>query len=513
MRIAGEAGTAQEALRLVAAAPPDIIFTDICMPLMDGIEFSGLVLQKYPQIKIVIVTGYEEFEYAKRSIKAGVADFILKPINDEEIQKVLCALKEKIAVEKAKQEEHLQLKKQLEESLPYLRERFFNELLSNNLTAEQIKEQFDFYHIEIGAADSGAPGRGQIAVVDLTLADRNLCEEERLILRMRMMNAIKELLAEEAYFPTFFDYSQRIVIFANGHTAAELTKRCQQIGALLRRQFQRPFCIGVGTPHPLERLRFSYREACEALRHQVLLGKNQVIEFAAINPETPARLGFVHEALDMFGFYLKAGLEEQALDSLCAYHRELERQETVNLDLLRVTAVNVISVIQNVLAETGADIAALWQDHPQPYAAVFKMDTYPEIKGYLESLTLQTVRVVHGLRNRKVNKVIQEIENYLINHYPDSKLSLAEVARVHYLNPSYLCRVFKQNTGQSFVEYLTRIRMEKAIKLLRETDLKAYEIADKVGINDPHYFGVCFKKYTGKSLQEFKGASKTGTDF
>ena len=86
----------------------------------------------------------------------------------------------------------------------------------------------------------------------------------------------------------------------------------------------------------------------------------------------------------------------------------------------------------------------------------------------------------------------------------NSEISLSNSAKEFFLNVSYLSRIFKQETGQTFVEYLTKARMEKAIKLLKETDLKAYQIAENVGIVDPHYFGICFKKYTNMSINDFK---------
>ena len=127
---------------------PDVIFTDICMPYMDGIEFGKIVFEKYPSIKIIILTGYEEFEYAKRSIKIGIADFLLKPINDDEIRKVAINIKEKIEAEKNHRAEYNRLKKQLEESMPYLKERLLNELIQNNLENDDMKQRLDYFNIK-----------------------------------------------------------------------------------------------------------------------------------------------------------------------------------------------------------------------------------------------------------------------------------------------------------------------------------------------------------------------------
>jgi two-component system response regulator YesN len=498
MRIVGEAGTAEEALELVDRLVPDIIFTDICMPAMDGIEFSRQVLLKYPFIKIVIVTGYDEFDYAKRSIKAGVSDFILKPIDDEEISRVLKNLKNRIRVEKAQQDEYRRVKKQLEENLPYLRERFLNELLINKITEAQFYKQLGYYQIEVQSSFY------QAAVVEMVFSGNDVGEEERLMLRFRVMEQIKVMMKDEKCYQFFFDPNQRIVVLYNGALEQEMLGCCEHIQNTILKQYPISFGVGIGTSRCSNEIRDTYREACEALKYQILLGKNQIICFADINLETSAQSNFQDESLDMFSFYLKAGLELQALESLKDLYRMNDENKTCDIETIRVAAVHVIAIIFKVLAEAGANIAEIREDTSDPYAVVFRMDTYPEVKIFLENLTRQTIQTIQLLRNRKANKAVKEIESYLIQHYADPELSLADVAKAHFLNPSYLSRIFKQNNGQTFVEYLTRIRMEKAIRLLTETNLKAYEIAERVGITNPYYFSICFKKFTGKSVHEYK---------
>lgn len=123
---------------------------------------------------------------------------------------------------------------------------------------------------------------------------------------------------------------------------------------------------------------------------------------------------------------------------------------------------------------------------------------------YLNEETNKSDFYIKGDRSKKVNKVCIEIVEYIQKNIADPELSLSSIANKFYLNPSYLCRVFKQEIGQSFIEYLTKIRIEKAIELLRETDLRNYEVCEKIGVLDPNYFGKCFKKYTGISVSDFK---------
>jgi two-component system response regulator YesN len=150
MEIIGEASGAQEALELTDKLSPDIIFTDICMPYIDGIELSRLVFEKYPNIKIVILTGYEEFEYAKKSLKLGIADFLLKPINDDEIRKSALDMKEKIEAERSHSNEYNRLKTLLEENRPYLKEKFLNEFIRGDMSEAEIFEKQAYFDLNFG---------------------------------------------------------------------------------------------------------------------------------------------------------------------------------------------------------------------------------------------------------------------------------------------------------------------------------------------------------------------------
>ena len=320
--IAGEASGASEALAMVDQLLPDLVFTDICMPSMDGIELSELILAKYPWIKVVIITGYEDFDYAKRSIQAGVAEYILKPINDAEIVRVLSKIKGKITAQKDRDGEYERLKQRLER----------------------------------------------------------------------------------------------------------------------------------------------------------------------------------------FNFYLKAGLEEQALQLLEQFFQEVSAYHSLTFDQIRMAGLQIVMAIMNTLNELRIDAGPFYEPGLSPYDQVLVMDNLSDMGDCVLKLTRQVLAHINEMRYRKVNKVIREVQEYLRQNYANSDISQTTVAKLFYVNPSYLSRIFKQAINLTFVEYLTQIRMEKAKQFLQETDLKAYQIAERIGIGDPHYFGICFKKYTGMSVNDYRKA-------
>jgi len=497
--IIGEAAGAQEGLELVDRLMPDVIFTDICMPFMDGIEFSKIVYERYPLIKIVVLTGYGEFDYAKRSIKIGIADFLLKPINDDEIRKVALNIREKIESERNYRTEYNRLKKHLEENKPFLRERTLNQLLQHSFRREDVLHKIDYLNIKINLDYI------QVAVIDVFHVDtaEDIGEEEKLLLKMESIEMVEHYFRDDVYINVFFDNSQKIVVL-NSEKAVDITECLEDIKSMLINKLKCFVCIGIGNPYnSVEKLNISYKEACNALDYKVIAGKNQVINYCDIN-FSQEQFSAQNDQIDTFTFYLKAGMRTKAFELLDIIFNESAMGKNSRIESIRVTASSIVSVVLGVISEMGMSISDIFTLSGQPFDEVFRIDTFPDMKNYLKDLINSTVEKIENMQTKKVNLAVKQVRDYIDENLTNSELSLSSTAKGFYMNMSYLSRIFKQETGQTFVEYLTKARMEKAMKLLRETDLKAYQIAENIGIIDPHYFGICFKKYTGVSVNDFK---------
>lgn len=497
--ITGEAAGAREALELIETEIPDIIFTDICMPHMDGLELSQIIREKYPWVKIVILTGHEEFEYAKRSIQVGVTDFILKPIHDLEIKKVVLSLKDKILKERAEREEYQRLKQQLTDNLPYLKEKFFNELLQNKTFDADVKEKLKYFRIDFGLCPF------HVAVIEISpcLPTDNTDPEKQLMLAIQGMTLITEYYGKRPHIYIFFDYQQRIVVL-NNNSEIETVALLESIKLLLQKELHSCVTVGIGQSYPNpERIHYSYREALDALNYKLLVGKDQIISYNDLNL-TPQKTPSTNCQNEELSFFIRAGCCEKALDWLEHFFGGISNDPTFTIDSLRAKAFMVLATTLNTIDAMGLKTGDIFPDDIRPYDRIFQNDTLPEMKDYLKDLVSTVTIAVKNLQDKKEGSITTEVQEYLLKNLADSDLSLTKVAQEFYLNSSYLSRIFKQATGATFVEFLTKIRMEKAIKLLRETDQKAYQIGEAVGIPDPHYFGVCFKKYTGMSVNEFR---------
>lgn len=500
MEIAGEASCAQEALELVDRLNPDIIYADICMPYIDGIEFSKMAFEKYPDVKIIILTGYEEFEYAKRSIKLGIADFLLKPINDDEILKSALNIKEKIISERTHSDEYKRLKMLLEENHPYLKEKFLNEFIQGKMSADEILEKQAYFNLNFES------GIFQVAFLEAEKpgAGINQGAEQKLLLQMQCMEAVRQFFRNDSQITVFFDNTQRIVIL-NTDTEVDFTECCETLRIMLANKIKCIVSIGIGNRcKGQENIQQTCREAFYALSYGAVLGKNQVISYNAVDLSRGKRLGIKSKLFDEFEFYLKAGLAEKAMEIFNDSCESIAPDSGNTVENIWVLASNVISEILSVMNETGLKIDEVFEDGDEPFKHVFRICSLPEMKDYISAIVYKTVNLLEKLKSKKVNKTITEIKDYLNSNISSSDLSLSSVAAKFYLNSSYLSRIFKQETGQTFIEYLTKARMELAVSLLNQTAMKAYEIAERIGIKDPHYFSICFKKYTGISVNDYR---------
>ncbi len=500
--VVGEASNAHEALDLVDQLKPDVIFTDIYMPFMDGLEFGKIVFEKYASIKIIVLTGYEEFEYAKKSIKIGIADFLLKPINDDEIRKVALNMKAKIDSERTQRAEYDHAKKQLEENLPYLKEKLLNKMIQGSFEDEDIQQQLDFFHVNIN------PHHIQVAAIEGTFSEMSgeiAPEEERLLLNMQCCEMAAKYFRDDALVHVFLDNNQNIIVL-NSEPSIDFSECLEALRALLINKLKCCVSIGIGNLYTSrQRLKASYKEACNALAYKIVAGKNQVISYSDINfSQSSQPTNLQNDYSDALAFTLKAGMKKKAAELIEGAFGVGGNK--LSIASIRALASNILSILLNVITEIEINLAEIFPDNTQPFDQIFKIDTLPDMKDYLIKLAETTVNTISSMQSKKVNQSIEQVKDYLQQNLSDPEMSLSNTAKKFYMNMSYLSRIFKQETGYTFVEYLTKARMEKAIRLLKETDMKAYQIAEEVGIINPHYFGICFKKWTGVSVNDFKKA-------
>jgi len=505
MSIVGEAAHAYEALDLVRELKPDIIFTDINMPYLDGIEFSRMVLEEEPQVKIVIVTGHDEFEYARRSIKLGISDFILKPIRAAELMSVTDKLRHQFMTERTREEEYARLKLELAQAHPYLKERFVSQWLNGTLTKEDILEKAAYFGIPL----SSDQGTYQVAVVLITSEaatddDQAVSEERSILLEMSLKNRIESFYRDDTHVLLSSDHSGQLVILSINRDS-NMVSESEKLLRTLINAYACDVSIGVGRRYDsVMDVGQAYREAIRALQDRAFVGKNQVIYYEDVIGSRGQPYRSNPERLQELQLYISAGQTERASEIV----RALFSHTFTSVSEFRMAAMDVITQCQHAAIEQQLEDDRVFDQ--ETLISIVTSDDLPRLLRILDEYVRDVSRVIHDKNAAKEGDLVSRVTAYLENHLSDPSLSLSTTAERFFVSPGHLGRLMKKETGQTFVEFLTNIRMKKAEMLLRETDLKNYQVGEQVGIPDPHYFSIVFKKTLGLSASEYRNSFDIG---
>lgn len=500
----GDASDGELALPMIEQWKPDILITDIKMPFLDGLELSRIVRKRMPDMKIVILSGHDEFDYARAAMRIGVTEYCLKPVSSSELVGILHAVSHSIDADR-REKERLHLLRQQESSNSALtRDKLLGDVCRGLITtvdALQLASELsvpltaNYYAVVITDIRNG---EDRLIPVDHGAIEQ---AEDRF---QRMLEAMTPFLD--------FKSSRTERAWILKHESAErLTELLERIPGLIRGEVEREcgcrLNFGIGSVQDrVQHLHASFLEADEdrhwrrwsaqnlklirssdaAGEHPYFADRLRYIEFLKIG--SPAEAGaFIAEWAeglrgmdwrnDLYGFYLLNNLTIETIQAAKAIYRHLDGMDPA------------FQHLQDMLADVSS-----WEKAVQ----------------YLGRLAELFWQWRSGASGRYAD-VIRQVKDYIGRNFAQDQLSLQDVADYVKISPSHLSKVFSQETGQTFIEYLTHIRIRKAMELLQTTSDKSYAIAHQVGYNDAHYFSNLFKKITGKTTTDFRKEGRTET--
>ena len=494
----GAAGDGEEALELMKLQTPDIVISDIRMPFMDGLELAERMNEMYPWVKLVLLTGYQEYEYAKKAIEMRASEYLIKPIQN-------MALLQKVIELGAQIEQERTYSRQVQEGMPLLRQRYLQKLVMGAAGPD--------YHAEIKFL--GLPLHQDVFHVMVVKIDGLHSPEllkrysEKEIIKYCVHNIARELLGERGL--TFDCEDDEIAAIVTGNTDPKaLFERAYAFAEELLEQVKRyvktTITIGMGGAYEgYEKLAKSYQEARSSLAYRHYTGTSQII--TVHDTGLFADLNELHLAGLKKELYakVKLGLTEDALAVVNQLERKLfETQlEWSRVHLLVVEiAVVVFQGMQEWEEEAGSH-----KDFYTVSKELQELETVADIFRYLRAFVEGVTRDAMKVRESQTKGVVLKAMEYIDRHFSNENLYLQEVAGAVHVNPTYLSIIFKREKEINFSDYLLEVRMKKAIQLIRKGELKSYEVAQQVGYPNPQYFSVVFKKYTGYSPTESRNAA------
>lgn len=498
-------GTAENGLDGVEKARelrPDIIITDIVMPHLDGFKMVEAIREFIPNIKVIFISCFDNFSFAKSAINVNAMGYVLKPIIVGELMETVSKVTGLHIKEVKEKKEEVELVRRVRENFPILRDQFIRDILFGFLKDEKtIWEKNDF--LEVGLE------KGHYTVLAIECDD---LEDEREEQKQLKSLKVKEYICDfcrkqwenKSYYVTCIEkFRYAILINVHGDNAFDIMDYSEALKQELSNEFQLSFAIGISnTYNRITEVYKCYQEACDALKFKLYLGKNQTINYSDIyknsNSTAAANTSTMRNDLK---YLIMTGDKERInhfVDSL--FEKELFIVDTYYIQFICIT---IIYYIQINLLELNEKPSNIMEEIFMTVDRYYKLNTVDDAKHWLKNLIWKVSSYMNSKDRRKNKKVIEVLKNFMHENY-NKDLTVAEIAQKAYLSPCYANYIFKKETGVTLMEYLTRIRMEEAQRLLRNSLLKVYEIADMVGYKSSSYFSSVFKEHFKMTPLEFR---------
>jgi two-component system, response regulator YesN len=490
--LCGEAPDGELALPLLGATRPDVLITDIKMPFMDGLQLCKVVRERMPSTKVVILSGHDEFDYAQQAIKLGVTEYLLKPVTVQQLHQVLQRLALQLDRERQEQAAVQGLRQQVEESRAALIERLWFKLLVGAISLPDAIEQSERLSFDLIA-------RCYVVVV-IRIAPRDAGVKLDYSGFQRAQDVVSDVVGNDPDVAVLRKDLEEFVLILKGNTSTYLVEARDVLLDRIQARVDQTTCqliSGVGAPRSrITDLGPSFLEALAAVENAAHEQGDQ----PAAGVTAAEWLAVDRSALED---YLKCGISEELEEFFDSFILPLgtTRRSTIVknyilLDLVFTTA--------RLIKQWGGEPDQVLPELNQLETILANVNTIEEIKEHAQPLLNRALAFRDAQANALHGGVIQQAREYLHEHYMDSNISLHVVASRVGHSPSHFCTVFSEATGQTFKGYLTELRIKRAKELLRTTGLRAAEVSDQVGYNDPHYFSLVFRKTTGLSPKEFR---------
>lgn len=512
--VSGSVGNGHKALELMEENVPDVLLTDIKMPIMSGLELMRLVKDKHPQVKIVVLSGYGEFDFVKQALECGALEYILKPTQIKDIENAFAKAKKVLDEENTQREARKVLELQLKESLPLLRNKFLNDLIKGNLDPiDNIDEKLKYLELDIGNRKSYCVL--SLNIDDIENHDKKYMEKDKQIMKFEVINLICRIL-DNYKGCIVFDYSvERIVILLcsdqDSNFMDSLKYRiAEEIRNKINSTLNIGLTIGIGrVQNELRDIYISFNESSFAIQYKLYEGSNSIIDVSDFYPFDDISNSLSRKNEGKLIEKLRLGDRQQVYEILNSIFNEILANKRLSMDYVQRVCLELLISGSRYISEIGGDFKDIFPVNIISYSEISKYDTISDIRGWMTGIFNLIMDYVAERRKQGGNNIIHEIRKYILDNYCED-ITLKIVAKAFYINPEYLSRLFKRVTGQNFIDYLTEVRIAKAMELIRSNkDLKIYEIAEKVGYKDVKYFSRVFKAYSNKNPYSYKIEEET----
>lgn len=502
MKVVGLAASGIEAINALDNLSPDVVLLDIVLNDMDGLEILQIIRNKYSRAHVIMISGYDEFEYARRAMELNAHSYLLKPLDTNQLDEKLVEIKEAIDERRQILKKNEEINRRLVESFPIIKDNLFYQLIKGrNLNLKTILDKGKFLGIEFN--------KSHLAVIVLELYNNDhLNEYDRNLIRYAVIDICENSFPHDMN-PYVFNLDDKIgiMICGNDLKQKELLKISNNIIKNIIDRLNISLTMGIGGIFDdLLMTHNSYQEAINALDYRIIMGLNKAIDAETIYKSTnktieisPIR-NLINKREDELKYALKT-MNQTLIDTILKdiisvlYSSIKKNIKNYNRELIFLS-----NFFTEIAIELDLDIDEILKGE-ELFTKLRLKTTIEEIE---VSLAIFLKKITEILKNKQesnnsiyVRKAIEYIDNNI-----NEDISLTKVAESLYISSNYLSRIFKQETGESFIEYVVGVKMYEAKKLLENSTKKIYEIADLLNYKDVNYFTKTFKRFYGVTPSE-----------
>lgn len=502
-RIAGYARNGVEALEMAEELQVDVVMTDIKMPYMDGLTLCKKLKELYQKIKVIIFSGFDEFEYAKEAIKIEAEEYILKPINANELREVFTRIKTDLDKELDEKRNIDKLREYYMESLPVLQENFYASLIDGRIPEVDIENYAKNYQIEL---------KGPYYVVTVLHVSTGGQTENSSISPFWLAVSVKRLAEEQLsqkYDSKVVNYLGDIIVITqlpDEDAITHFTDTMDQICKMAKRVCKVGVTAGIG--HVCKspgQLSISYQGAKNAVSYRVLYGNMRAISIAEIDPLENTDMPWEEPYIRTILKDIKMGEVEPLNETIREFITKLQGSR-MSLQKYRILIMELITEIFRFGANNQINLDEIFGENSDVYIQAMQLESPEALGSWLHDNCAKMQKMVMHERQDTTKSFVTKAIEYVKEHYSDQNLSIETVCSHLNVSAAYFSTVFKKETGKTFINYLTDYRMEEAVDLLLTKNEKTYIIAEKVGYSDPNYFSYVFKKQFGMSPSKYKAS-------
>ena len=513
--LVGEAADGEMALPLLIRQKPDLLITDIKMPFMDGLTLAKVAKKEIPGLKVVILSGYDDFNYAKQAINIGVEDYLLKPITKNALIERLSEIRSKYENEKTQKEYYEKFHREMQAYEKNSSRDFFEALVSGSMDMMEIYRRSEKLGLDIVAEAYN------ILIFTMNCEEDFSGQKERYSRwEAESLELLEKFFAENTSAMLFrcniFSYG--VLIKGEKETIEENTRNCvNEIMRILdRREQKRQWFVAAGEPvERLSQIQKSYYSASRAFSQRYLYDENILYydEMASMEKKNVTEDDSTYlQKVDVNALnpailqkFLSNGLLEETENFVKDYFYAIGQEPLESLVFRSYVTLNVRFSVMSFLKEIGCDTRTLEQEDTEEVLAE-SGKSLENAMTYAEKIISQALRLRDQNSGNKNRSILKTAVDFIDSHYMEEDMSLNKAANVANVSANHFSALFSQNMGQTFIEYLTNLRMNKAKEYLRCTGMRSSEIAAEIGYKDAHYFSYLFKKTQGMTPSDYRKA-------